>query len=546
MQQTLDLHIHSKYSRSCSPDLTLENIEAACRVKGVDIIATGDFTFPDWFSDIKNKLIESKPGSGLYKLKSAKDDKVKFILSTEVALIYKDGGKVRRIHLVIHAPNLSAAEELIKYLDKNYNIRSDGRPILGMNAPALMKLCLGIDSKFLIYPAHIWTPWFAVFGSKSGFDAMEECFHEYTKNIYAIETGLSSDPEMNWRLSALDKLTVLSNSDAHSLPNIAREANVFEMKDISYDEIYNVIKNKKIYNKVDSRLRGNDTYDFIITQTLNRHRITFRLYSRHFRERRFLSLFDTFRHAIQEPLHTRAPLVIAHHWICKPFRVHIDIRECDNGDIRYLRLAKRGDMNFRINDNKDRRQLLHMLEPYQELFEAHHFALERKALLLRVFFHRPARKVRFQFLVIFDALPDNLEIRQRPTKPSLHHIKRARLLGKFSRKVGERRLSGDNEYAPPIRHFRFHERRGGFKHFQRFMQVDDIYAVTIAHRKLLHARVRVTLTATKKDPRLHHGFDFGREFFNGSVFHNLILNFGVCHSGIRIGGEVRKVNKRAG
>ena len=120
MQQTLDLHIHSKYSRSCSPDLTLENIEAACRVKGVDIIATGDFTFPDWFSDIKNKLIESKPGSGLYKLKSAKDDKVKFILSTEVALIYKDGGKVRRIHLVIHAPNLSAAEELIKYLDKNY------------------------------------------------------------------------------------------------------------------------------------------------------------------------------------------------------------------------------------------------------------------------------------------------------------------------------------------------------------------------------------------------------------------------------------------
>ena len=252
MQQILDLHIHSKYSRSCSPELTLENIDRACRIKGVDIIATGDFTFPEWFSDIKNKL-ESIPPTplyqggrdvGLYKLKSAGDEKVKFILSTEVALIYKDAGKARRIHLVIHAPNLAAAEELNKYLDKDYNIRSDGRPILGMSAPDLMKLCLGIDKKFLIYPAHIWTPWFAVFGSKSGFDKMEECFHEYAKDIYAIETGLSSDPEMNWRLSALDRLTILSNSDAHSLPNLAREANVFEMKEASYDEIYGIIKNK--------------------------------------------------------------------------------------------------------------------------------------------------------------------------------------------------------------------------------------------------------------------------------------------------------------
>src|SRR3990167_9020566 len=208
MRQILDLHIHSKYSRSCSPELTLENIEAACRIKGVDIIATGDFTFPDWFSDIKDKLGETKAGSGLYKLKSAKDDKVKFILSTEVALIYKDGGKARRIHLVIHAPNVAAAEKLNNHLDENFNIRSDGRPILGMSAPALMKLCLDIDKKFLIYPAHIWTPWFAVFGSKSGFDKMEECFHKYTKNIYALETGLSSDPAMNWRLSALDNLTI--------------------------------------------------------------------------------------------------------------------------------------------------------------------------------------------------------------------------------------------------------------------------------------------------------------------------------------------------
>ncbi|MDD4901339.1 MAG: endonuclease Q family protein [Patescibacteria group bacterium] len=247
MQQILDLHIHSKYSRSCSPELTLENIDAACRVKGVDIIATADFTFPEWFLDIKNKLALTAAGSGLYKLKSAEDDKVKFILSTEVALIYKDGGKARRIHLVIHAPGLAAAEELNQRLDKDFNIRSDGRPILGLAAPDLMELCLSIDRKFLIYPAHIWTPWFAVFGSKSGFNRMEDCFHEYTKDVYAIETGLSSDPEMNWRLSALDKFTILSNSDAHSLPNIGREANVWEMENTSYEEIYEIIKNKIIY-----------------------------------------------------------------------------------------------------------------------------------------------------------------------------------------------------------------------------------------------------------------------------------------------------------
>ncbi len=279
MQQIADFHIHSKYSRACSHNLTLPNIDAACRIKGVDIIATGDFTYPQWFSDIKNELEEIKKspqppfakggnmklpplakggwgdlngaeeGVGLYRLKTAKDDKVKFILSTELALIYKSGnprpGKTsnaRRIHLVVHAPNIKAVEELNKYLDKKYNIRSDGRPILGMSAVDLMKVCLSIHPKFMVYPAHIWTPWFSVFGSKSGFDSIEECFGEYAKDIYAYETGLSSDPEMNWRLSALDKLTLLSNSDAHSLPNIAREANVFELNEVTYDEIYNVIK----------------------------------------------------------------------------------------------------------------------------------------------------------------------------------------------------------------------------------------------------------------------------------------------------------------
>ena len=244
MRQILDLHIHSRYSRACSPQLTLANIEAACRVKGVDIIATGDFTYPAWFESINKELKETFSGSGLYVLKTAPDDKVKFILSTEVSLIYKDEVRVRRIHLVVHAPNLEAAAALNKELDKRFNIRSDGRPILGISAPDFVRLVLKIDNRFLIYPAHIWTPWFSVFGSKSGFNTLAECFKDQTDHIYAYETGLSSDPEMNWRLSALDNLTLLSNSDAHSPSNLAREANVMEIAEpISYAKIYDNIKN---------------------------------------------------------------------------------------------------------------------------------------------------------------------------------------------------------------------------------------------------------------------------------------------------------------
>jgi uncharacterized protein (TIGR00375 family) len=263
MKQILDLHIHSKYSRACSDKLTLANLDNTCRVKGIDIIATGDFTYPLWFKNIENELEEIN-GGGLYKLKthpglqplhevsgsatlprgeSAKE--VKFILSTEVALIYKDGGPhARRIHLVIMAPNIAAAKKLNEHLDKKFNIRSDGRPILGMSAPDMVKLCLSIHPQFLIYPAHIWTPWFSVFGSKSGFDKMEECFRDQTENIFAYETGLSSDPEMNWRLAALDKLTMLSNSDAHSLANLGRECNIMDLEKGTYEEIYDIIKNK--------------------------------------------------------------------------------------------------------------------------------------------------------------------------------------------------------------------------------------------------------------------------------------------------------------
>jgi uncharacterized protein (TIGR00375 family) len=258
-KQVLDLHIHSKYSRACSSRLTLEGIDHACRIKGVDVIATGDFTYPAWFREIEEKLEEiiknslskggqASPelaeGGGLYRLKTARDEKIKFILSTELALIYKQDGRARRIHVVLHAPNVEAVRGLNEHLGKYYNIKSDGRPILGMSAVKLCELCFSISPDFIIYPAHIWTPWFSVFGSKSGFDRMEECFGVFTDRIHAIETGLSSDPEMNWRLSALDRFSILSNSDAHSPENIGREANIMELEDISYSAIKDAIEKK--------------------------------------------------------------------------------------------------------------------------------------------------------------------------------------------------------------------------------------------------------------------------------------------------------------
>ena len=242
MRQILDLHLHSKYSRACSPDLTLENIEKTCRTKGVDIIATADFTHPKWFSELENKL-EEIGETGLYKLKGS-DGKIKFIFSTEIACIYSQGGKVRRLHLVVLASKMEVVQKINKALAKIGNLSADGRPILGLPAKKLAEIVLGIEPACLIIPAHAWTPWFAVFGSKSGFDSLEECFGKFEPQIFAVETGLSSDPEMNWRLSALDKITLVSNSDAHSLPNIAREANIFEMNQISYWEICQIIKDK--------------------------------------------------------------------------------------------------------------------------------------------------------------------------------------------------------------------------------------------------------------------------------------------------------------
>ncbi|MFA5029853.1 MAG: endonuclease Q family protein [Patescibacteria group bacterium] len=244
MRVIADLHIHSAYSRGCSRDLTLENIDSWCQYKGIKIVSTGDFTHPKWFKEIKDKLIEAEPG--LYRLKDS-DSLVRFVLGTEISCIYSQGGKTRRIHVCLLVPDITTVEKIIADFEKRgFNIKSDGRPIIGLSAKELAKIILNINQQSLVVPAHAWTPWFAVFGSKSGFDSLAECFEEITPYIHAIETGLSSDPKMNWQLSALDRITLLSNSDAHSPANLGREANVFEITDgqLSYQEISRLIKEK--------------------------------------------------------------------------------------------------------------------------------------------------------------------------------------------------------------------------------------------------------------------------------------------------------------
>lgn len=242
IKQILDLHIHSKYSRACSGELELPKIALACERKGIDIVATGDYTHPGWLKHIKESL-EQIGGSGLYKIGNSS---TKFILSTEISCIYKHKNKTRRLHLLILAPDIAAVEKLNKKLEQmGVNLKSDGRPIMGLSAKEVLKIILDIDERFTMIPAHAWTPWFSVFGSKSGYDSLEECFEELTPRIRAIETGLSSDPPMNHRLSALDKVTLVSNSDAHSLDKLGREANVFSFADnadVNYDEITRIIK----------------------------------------------------------------------------------------------------------------------------------------------------------------------------------------------------------------------------------------------------------------------------------------------------------------
>ena len=242
MKLIADLHIHSRFSRACSPQLTILNIAKWAEIKGIDIVATSDFTHPGWLKEIKENLKDN--GQGLFVLKNG-EYQTHFILSTEVACIYKRGDKCRRLHICVLFPSIKAVEKFNNALEKlGKNLKSDGRPILGLDAREIVDIALRADERALIIPAHIWTPWFAMFGSKSGFNSAEECFGEYTKHIYAVETGLSSDPAMNWLVSDLDKFVLVSNSDAHSMENLGREANAWDLEEFSYDEIYNLLKNK--------------------------------------------------------------------------------------------------------------------------------------------------------------------------------------------------------------------------------------------------------------------------------------------------------------
>lgn len=243
-----DLHIHSKYSRATSKNLTLEELAIWAKKKGLSLIGTGDFTHPAWFEEIKQKLIPSDDGTFRLNPEIEKEinASVKFILTVEISTIYKKWDKTRKVHHVVFVPNLKTAEIFRNKLDAIGNIKSDGRPILGLDSRNLLEIVLESGENSYIIPAHIWTPWFSVLGSKSGFDSIEDCYGDLSEHIFALETGLSSDPEMNWKVSKLDKYRLVSNSDAHSASKLAREATVFDI-DPNYYSIMNALKTGEGY-----------------------------------------------------------------------------------------------------------------------------------------------------------------------------------------------------------------------------------------------------------------------------------------------------------
>ncbi|MDH4266915.1 MAG: endonuclease Q family protein [Deltaproteobacteria bacterium] len=240
MKFIADLHLHSKYSRATSREMEVETLSLWAKRKGIKLLGTGDFTHPLYFLDLKSKL---RPlGNGLL-ARPEDPEGTHFMLTAEVSNMFTQGGKGRRVHTLIFAPSLEVVERINARLGKLGKISSDGRPIFGFSAKDLVKMVLDISPDCLLIPAHAWTPWFSVFGANSGFNSIAECFEEETKHIRAIETGLSSDPEMNWRLSALDDITLISNSDAHSPSRIGREANIFNC-DLSYAAIAGAIRKK--------------------------------------------------------------------------------------------------------------------------------------------------------------------------------------------------------------------------------------------------------------------------------------------------------------
>ncbi len=240
MKFIADLHLHSRYSRATSQEMEVKTLALWAKRKGVKLLGTGDFTHPLYFLDLKSKV--HPLGNGLFALKEDPGG-AHFMLTAEVSNMYSQGGKSRRIHTLIFAPSFEVVERIDAKLGKYGKIGSDGRPIFGFSAKDLLKMILDISPECLLIPAHAWTPWFSIFGANSGFDSIEECYEEEARHIRAIETGLSSDPEMNWRLSALDDITLISNSDAHSPSKIGREANIFNCE-LNYKAITEAIRKK--------------------------------------------------------------------------------------------------------------------------------------------------------------------------------------------------------------------------------------------------------------------------------------------------------------
>ena len=248
MKMIADLHIHSRFSMATSKEGTPENLDFWARKKGISLIGTGDFTHPVWREELKERLVSE--GNGLYRLRDAyvKEESRKFpgegtrfVVSGEISSIYKKNGKTRKVHNVILLPSLEAADAMAQCLEKIGNIHSDGRPILGLDSHDLLEMMLDVCPEGILIPAHIWTPHFSVLGAKSGFDSVEECFEELTPYVHALETGLSSDPAMNWRISKLDRYQLVSNSDAHSPSKLGREANLLDI-DCSYEGLYRAIQ----------------------------------------------------------------------------------------------------------------------------------------------------------------------------------------------------------------------------------------------------------------------------------------------------------------
>ncbi|MFC4062838.1 endonuclease Q family protein [Planomonospora corallina] len=247
-----DLHMHSKYARACSRDSDLEQLAAWARRKGVTLMGTGDFTHPAWYGRLRECLVPAEPG--LFRLRDDLERAVtgglppglaagplRFMLSVEVAAVYRRGGRTRKIHHLVYVPGFDAAEAFNRAAGRAGDLASDGRPVLAMDSRDLLEVVLGCGDGAHLVPAHVWTPWFGLFGSKSGFDTVEECFGDLTGHVFALETGLSSDPAMNRRVSGLDRYRLVSYSDAHSPPRIGRETTVFET-DLDYFAVLRALR----------------------------------------------------------------------------------------------------------------------------------------------------------------------------------------------------------------------------------------------------------------------------------------------------------------